>query len=231
MVQAEGALAQARRNLERTTLRATVHGWVTNLLLQEGDFAATRQPAPPSVNGDNFWIEGYFEETQLPRIDEGHAARVSLMAWLDRPIRGRGISVADAAPGIQGLPVVNLIFTWVRLAKRVPVRIDLDDVPCPIVLAAGMTANVAILLGQAAPVAASAAAPALRIIGRTSGRGGPALTVAHAGGSSPSRTRQPLCRMDPDNYLCIAFRANHALDIGTYFSFGPKRPFSHLRCI
>lgn len=73
------------------------------------------------------------------------------MAWPDRPIQGRvtglgrGISVADAAPGVQGLPTVNPIFTWVRLAQRVPIRIDLDDVPCPIVLAAGMTANVAIL--------------------------------------------------------------------------------------
>ncbi|MEE7490822.1 HlyD family secretion protein [Methylobacterium oryzae] len=151
VVQAEGALAQARLNLERTTLRATVNGWVTNLLLQEGGFAATGQPALTLVNGDSFWIEGYFEETQLPRIGEGDAARVSLMAWPDRPIRGRvtglgrGISVADAAPGIQGLPTVNPIFTWVRLAQRVPIRIDLDDVPCPIVLAAGMTANVAIL--------------------------------------------------------------------------------------
>ncbi|MEE7451208.1 RND transporter [Methylobacterium radiotolerans] len=151
VVQAEGALAQARLNLERTTLRATVNGWVTNLLLQEGGFAATGQPALTLVNGDSFWIEGYFEETQLPRIGAGDAARVSLMAWPDRPIRGRvtglgrGISVADAAPGIQGLPTVNPIFTWVRLAQRVPIRIDLDDVPCPIVLAAGMTANVAIL--------------------------------------------------------------------------------------
>lgn len=161
VVQAEGALAQARLNLERTTLRAAVNGWVTNLLLQEGGFAATGQPALTLVNGDSFWVEGYFEETQLPRIAEGDAARVSLMAWPDRPIwgrvtgLGRGISVADAAPGIQGLPTVNPTFTWVRLAQRVPIRVELDDVPCPIVLAAGMTANVAILPEKVSPAAPS----------------------------------------------------------------------------
>jgi multidrug resistance efflux pump len=155
VTQAEGTLAQAKLNLERTILRATVTGWVTNLLLQEGGFAATGQPALTLVNADSFWVEGYFEETQLSRIVEGDAARITLMAWPRHPIQGRvgslgrGISVGDAAPGVQGLPTVNPVFTWVRLAQRIPIRIELGDVPCPIVLAAGMTANVAVLDGKA----------------------------------------------------------------------------------
>jgi multidrug resistance efflux pump len=155
ILQRQGALAQARLNLERTTLRSTVNGWVTNLLLQEGGFAATGQSAMTLVNADSFWIEGYFEETQLPRIADGDVARITLMAWPDRLIRGhvtglgRGISVSNAAPGVQGLPTVNPVFTWVRLAQRVPIRIEFDDVPCPIVIAAGMTANVSILDAKA----------------------------------------------------------------------------------
>ncbi|TGD99875.1 HlyD family secretion protein [Methylobacterium nonmethylotrophicum] len=151
IVQMQGAFAQAQLNLERTTLRATVNGWVTNLLLQEGGFATMGQPALTLVNADSFWVEGYFEETQFPRIADGDAAHVTLMAWPRTPIRGhvtglgRGISVSNATPGVQGLPTVNPIFTWVRLAQRVPIRIELDDVPCPIVIAAGMTANVSIL--------------------------------------------------------------------------------------
>jgi multidrug resistance efflux pump len=151
VLQMEGSLAQARLNLERTTLRSTVNGWVTNLLLQEGGFASTGQPALTLVNADSFWVDGYFEETQLPRIADGDAARITLMGWPDTPIRGhvtglgRGISVTDATPGVQGLPAVNPVFTWVRLAQRVPIRIELDDVPCPIVIAAGMTANVSVL--------------------------------------------------------------------------------------
>ena len=54
----------------------------------------------------------------------------------------RGIAVANAQPTQLGLATVNPIFTWVRLAQRIPVRIHIDDVPTAIVLAAGMTATV-----------------------------------------------------------------------------------------
>jgi multidrug resistance efflux pump len=40
--------------------------------------------------------------------------------------------------------MVNPIFTWVRLAQRVPVRIHIDHVPERVVLVAGMTAMVQI---------------------------------------------------------------------------------------
>jgi multidrug resistance efflux pump len=54
----------------------------------------------------------------------------------------RGINVANAAPNGQGLATVNPIFTWVRLAQRVPVRIRIDSVPDGVRLVAGMTATV-----------------------------------------------------------------------------------------
>jgi multidrug resistance efflux pump len=37
---------------------------------------------------------------------------------------------------------VNPIFTWVRLAQRVPVRIRIDHVPAGVQLVAGMTATI-----------------------------------------------------------------------------------------
>jgi multidrug resistance efflux pump len=39
---------------------------------------------------------------------------------------------------------VNSIFTWVRLAQRIPIRIQIDNVPNGVVLVAGMTATVQI---------------------------------------------------------------------------------------
>jgi multidrug resistance efflux pump len=148
---ATGALDQATLNLERTTVRSAVNGWVTDLLLQQGSFANAGQPAMTVVNADSFWVVGYFEETKLPRIKVGDEARLTLMAYPGYPIVGhvaglnRGISVANAAPAVQGLPSVDPVFTWVRLAQRIPIRIELDSVPCPIMLAAGMTATVSIL--------------------------------------------------------------------------------------
>jgi hypothetical protein len=56
----------------------------------------------------------------------------------------RGIGVSDAASGTQGLPNVNPVFTWVRLAQRVPIRIAIDQVPPGIPLVSGLSATVTI---------------------------------------------------------------------------------------
>jgi multidrug resistance efflux pump len=56
----------------------------------------------------------------------------------------RAINVANAQANNQGLATVNPIFTWVRLAQRIPVRVHIDDVPPGIILSAGMTATVEI---------------------------------------------------------------------------------------
>ena len=60
----------------------------------------------------------------------------------------RAISIANAQPNEQGVATVNPIFTWVRLAQRIPVRIHIDEVPPSVVLVAGMTATVEIDVGN-----------------------------------------------------------------------------------
>ena len=56
----------------------------------------------------------------------------------------RGINVANAQPNHQGLAAVNPIFTWVRLAQRIPVHVHIDNVPPDVRLVAGITATVRI---------------------------------------------------------------------------------------
>ncbi|MBE7211420.1 MAG: HlyD family secretion protein [Gluconacetobacter diazotrophicus] len=147
----QGELAQAQLNLARTELRAPVNGWISNLLLQRGGYAREGGAALTLIDSDSFWVEGYFEETQLRRIHDGDAVRMVLMGEPHRPLSGhvagigRGIAVGDARPGVQGLPDVDPVFTWVRLAQRVPVRVAIDRVPCGVVLASGLTATVTVL--------------------------------------------------------------------------------------
>src|SRR6516162_7926722 len=147
--QAQANLDQARVNLQRTEIRSPVNGWVTNLLAQLGDYANVGQNEISVVDADSFWIDGYFEETNLAPIQVGDPASVKLMGY-SQIVRGhvgsiaRGINVANAQPNGQGLANVNPIFTWVRLAQRIPVRIHIDEVPEGVVLAAGMTATVQI---------------------------------------------------------------------------------------
>jgi len=147
--QAQANLAQARVNLERTAIRSPVNGWVTNLLAQRGDYVNVGSNVISLVDADSFWMDGYFEETTLAGIRGGDPASIKLMGY-SPIVRGhvgsiaRGINVANAQPNGQGLANVNPIFTWVRLAQRIPVRIHIDEVPEGVVLAAGMSGTVQI---------------------------------------------------------------------------------------
>jgi RND family efflux transporter MFP subunit len=148
--QAVANLDQARVNLERAVLRSPVNGWVTNLLAQRGDYATEGQKLIALVDADSFWVDAYFEETNLGHIHVGDPADVQLMGH-PHLLRGhvesiaRAINVANAQPNEQGVATVNPIFTWVRLAQRIPVRIHLDSVPRGLALSAGMTATVQVI--------------------------------------------------------------------------------------
>ena len=147
--QAVARLYQARVNLQRTEIRSPVNGYVTNLLAQLGDYATVGENLISLVDADSFWVDGYFEETNLDRIRKGDPATVKLMGY-PQALRGhvdsiaRAINVANAQPNQEGLATVNPIFTWVRLAQRIPVRIHIDQVPEGVHLVAGMTATVQI---------------------------------------------------------------------------------------
>jgi multidrug resistance efflux pump len=143
------AIDKAELNLRRTMVRSPVNGYVTNLLSQLGDYATVSQKIISVVDTDSFWVDGYFEETGLGRIQDGDPALVKLMGYKE-VVRGhvsgiaRGIYIPNAQPDQSGLASVNPIFTWVRLAQRVPVRIQIDQVPDGVRLVAGMTATVQI---------------------------------------------------------------------------------------
>ncbi len=146
---AQASLDTARLNLERAVVYAPVNGYVTNLLLRVGDYATAGQTRLALIDADSFWIYGYFEETKIRRIHVGDPAMIRLMGY-DAPLGGhvesitRGINDANGAPDREGLADVNPVFTWVRLAQRIPVRIRIDQVPPGITLSAGMTASVAV---------------------------------------------------------------------------------------
>ena len=146
---AQQQVAQADINLKRTQVRSPVNGYVTNLLMRVGDYAHVGTTNVSVIDADSYWIDGYFEETKMAHVCVGDRVEAQLMGYRD-PIVGRvqsvtrGISVSNAAPSTQGLPSVDPVYTWVRLAQRVPVRIRITDVPAGVPLVSGMTATVTI---------------------------------------------------------------------------------------
>ena len=146
---AQAQLDVAKLNLARATLYAPVNGYVTNLLLRTGDYVTAGQARVALIDSDSFWVYGYFEETKLHGIAVGEPARIKLMGYaplLSGHVESiaRGINDQNSSPDRAGLQDVNPVFTWVRLAQRIPVRVHIDSVPAGIILAAGMTCSVAV---------------------------------------------------------------------------------------
>jgi multidrug resistance efflux pump len=162
VAQAEVALDSARLNLQRAEVRAPAAGLVTNLDLRQGSYAAAGRPVLALVDAQSFYVEGYFEETKLPRIHLGDRVRVTPMgggAVLEGAVDSvaAGIADRDRSTSANLLPSVNPTFNWVRLAQRVPVRVKLDTLPAGTRLVTGQTVTVQVLGASAAPETAAAA--------------------------------------------------------------------------
>jgi multidrug resistance efflux pump len=149
LAQAQAQLHKTKVDLERTRILSPVNGYVTNLQAQLDDYVNVGALTISVVDADSFWVDAYFQETNLAPIRVGDPAQIKLMGYT-QILRGhvesiaRAIDVSNAQTGSQGVATVSPIFTWVRLAQRIPVRIHIDEVPPEVTLSAGMTATVQI---------------------------------------------------------------------------------------
>ena len=152
---AVASLEQAELDLEFATVRAPVDGYVTNLTLRHGSQMVANQPALALIDVHSYWITGFFRENYIEDIRPGDRAVVTLMTYRDEPLTGRvmsigwGIAQQDGSTGFQLLPNVAPTFEWIRLAQRVPVLVELDEVPSDVALRVGTTCSVLVETGTA----------------------------------------------------------------------------------
>ncbi len=128
---AQAMLDQARWNLQQTTVTAPTDGWVSNLMLRAQ--AITPPPVQPLfalVDSHSFYVMGYFEETKLRHIRPGAAAQIVLYSGNGARLQGHvysiGRAIYDQSVESDGglVPDIKPNVPWVRLAQRVPVRIQ-----------------------------------------------------------------------------------------------------------
>ena len=53
-----------------------MNGWITNLLVRVGDYASVARNVISVADADTFWVDAYFEETQLATVREGDPVRI-----------------------------------------------------------------------------------------------------------------------------------------------------------
>jgi multidrug resistance efflux pump len=145
----------AELNLRRSVVISPVDGTVTNVLLEPGDYVTTGKGVMALVDSATLRIEGYFEETKLPRIHKGDRVEVRLMGE-PRMLTGHvesiaaGIADRERSDSPDLLANINPTFNWVRLAQRIPVRVKPDTVPAGVDLVLGRTATVTVVPAESA---------------------------------------------------------------------------------
>ncbi|WP_176074740.1 efflux RND transporter periplasmic adaptor subunit [Brucella intermedia] len=139
----------AALNLERTTVKAPASGAITNFSLRKGNYVSAGSAIGVLVERESIYVAGYFEETKLPRIHINDVVRIDIMGERE-PLVGHVASIAagiedrERSDSVGSFASVAPTFSWVRLAQRIPVRIEIDDIPDAVRLIVGRTATVTI---------------------------------------------------------------------------------------
>lgn len=146
---AEATVEQAKWQISQTTVAAPVDGWVTNLSTRTGNYATSGQPVFALVDSNSFYVVGYFEETKLRHIQPGDLAEIVLYSGhvpLSGKVQSIGRAIYDQSVESESnlVPDIKPNVPWVRLAQRVPVRIQLNQIPQGVTLVSGTTCTVSI---------------------------------------------------------------------------------------
>lgn len=149
--QATAALADARRNLDHTTLRAPIDGVATQVdSIQLGRFTPAGTPVFSVIDTTQPWVDANLKESDFTYVSRNQSVAISIDAFPDHEFKG---VVTSLSPGTGAqfsiLPPQNATGNFVKVVQRVPVRVTLDkDDPMVRKLKAGMSAYVWIDTGH-----------------------------------------------------------------------------------
>ncbi|MCA8253213.1 HlyD family secretion protein [Burkholderia sp. AU31624] len=119
----------AALNVEYTTIRSPVDGYVGNRTGRVGMLANVGVPLLTVVPASGLWIDANFKEDQLRKMHAGDRVDVSLDAS-NTTLHGRVDSLAPATGAtFSVLPPENATGNFTKIVQRVPVRVHLDPQP------------------------------------------------------------------------------------------------------
>lgn len=124
----------AQRDLDNTTVRAPFDGKIVGMELSVGKVAIPAETLFTLINTAEWETVAFFRETDLGAIKVGNTADVFVMADSARRIKGTISGVgwgvrSDESATILGIPIVSSSLNWVRVAKRFPVYVKLENPP------------------------------------------------------------------------------------------------------
>lgn len=147
---AEARLAEAKRQLDHTTLRAPFGGTVTQVsTLQPGQYLGAATPAFALVSDQRVWVDALPKETDLTHVKPGDKATVTVDTYPGVTFDASVESISPASGStFSVLPAQNASGNWVKVVQRIPVRIRVEQPADGPRLRAGMSAEVSIDTGH-----------------------------------------------------------------------------------
>jgi len=126
--EARSVLEDARVELGRTTLTAPAAGVLAQKGVDPGQVVQPGQPLLKLVRQDSMYVDANFKETQLHDIRVGQKVEIEIDAYPGITFQGH---VASFQPGTGAvfslLPPENATGNFVKVVRRVPVRIWIDS--------------------------------------------------------------------------------------------------------
>jgi multidrug resistance efflux pump len=124
---------KAELDLAHTKVVAPAEGIVTDLRADVGNFAQAGAPVMTLIAGHDVWISADLTENNLGHVDPGDEVSIALDVMPGEVLRGRvrsiggGVATGQSAPGT--LPTVQNDRDWLRQAQRIPVAIEMQEIP------------------------------------------------------------------------------------------------------
>lgn len=146
-------LEQANLDLERTTVRSPGIGGITDLRIDDGQYASPGQPLMTYVSSTDIWIRADIRENGIEHIDVGDPVDILLDAAPGRIFQGEVASIgwgisSDSSGSLGTLPTAAPIGGWLSNAKRFPVIIKFVDDQAKSFRRPGGRVNVTIFTGE-----------------------------------------------------------------------------------
>jgi membrane fusion protein, multidrug efflux system len=127
VAQAEASLAQAEVNLSYTEIHAPQDGRVTKRNIDLGTYVQAGQQSFYIVT-PQAWVTANFKEGQLADMHPGQPVSIGVDAYPQLKLQGHIDSIQQGSGAqFSAFPPENATGNYVKIVRRVPVKIDIDS--------------------------------------------------------------------------------------------------------
>lgn len=126
------AVEKAGLDLERTEVKASAGGVITDMRADVGQFAGTGSPVMTLIANQDVWIRAEFTENNLGHMRVGTPVELVVDAIPGKVFSGKvrsiepGVASGQAQPAPGTLPTVENNRDWLRQSQRYPVIVEFD---------------------------------------------------------------------------------------------------------